>query len=81
MQHGQKMEEMYDTTEPKNEIIYPSISIPAEVFKDATCKIGEKYTVEITVQLTSMDEYIYTGKLLESEIDSEEEESKETEAK
>lgn len=79
MKHGQKLEEMYDTTTPKNEIIYPSISIPAEVFKDATCKIGEKYTVEITIELTSMNTYSYDGKLLESEIESEEEEKKENE--
>lgn len=78
MKHGQKLEEMYDTTTPKNEIIYPSIAFPAEVFRDATCKIGEKYTVEVTFELTSMDAYSYGGKLLESEIDSEEskEESK-----
>lgn len=79
MKHGQKLEEMYDTTTPKNEIIYPPISIPAEVFKDATCKIGEKYTVEITIELTSMNTYSYDGKLLESEIESEEEEKKENE--
>lgn len=79
MKHGQKLEEMYDTTTPKNEIIYPTISIPAEVFKDATCKIGEKYTVEITFELTSMDQYSYGGKLLESEIESDEEEKKENE--
>lgn len=74
MKHGQKLEEMYDTTAPKNEIIYPSVSIPAEVFKEATCKIGEKYTVEITIELTSMDQYSYSGKLLESEIDQEKKE-------
>lgn len=77
MKHGQKLEEMYDTTTPKNEIIYPSISIPAEVFKDTTCKIGEKYTVEVTIELTNMSAYSYEGKLLESEIESEEEEKKE----
>lgn len=77
MKHGQKLEEMYDTTTPKNEVIYPSISIPAEVFKDATCKIGEKYTVEVTIELTSIDQYSYGGKLLESEIESDEEEKAE----
>lgn len=75
MQHGQKLEEMYETTVPKNEVIYPPISIPAEVFKDVTCKIGEKYTIEITIELTSMDQYSYGGKLLESEIESDEEEN------
>lgn len=77
MKHGQKIEEMYETTVPKNEIIYPYISIPAEVFKDATCKIGEKYTIEIVIELTSMDAYSYSGNLLESEIESDEEDKKE----
>lgn len=77
MKHGQKLEEMYDTTAPKNEVVYPTISIPAEAFKDATCKIGEKYTVEVTIELTSMDQYSYGGKLLESEIESDEEEQTE----
>lgn len=72
MKHGQKLEEMYDTTQPKNEVIYPSISIPAEVFKDYACKIGEKYTVEVTLELTSMDAHAYSGKLLESEVEDEE---------
>lgn len=79
MEHGQKLEEMYDTTIPKNEMVYPPISIPAEVFKDVTCKIGEKYTVEVTIELTSMDAYTYGGKLLESEIESSEEEKQENE--
>lgn len=79
MKHGQKIEEMYQTTVPKNEMVYPSISIPAEVFKDYTCKIGEKYTIEVTIELTNMDEYAYGGKLLESEIESDKEEKKENE--
>lgn len=77
MQHGQKLEEMYKTTVPKNEIVYPSISFPAEVFKDEKCQIGEKYTVEVTVEITNMDEYSYGCKLLESEIESDEEEKTE----
>ena len=80
MKHGKKLEEMYDTTTPKNETINPYISIPSAVFKDATCKIGEKYTVEVTIELTSMDEISYSGKLLESEIESATEEAKENEA-
>lgn len=79
MKHGQKLEEMYATTVPKNEIVYPSISIPAEVFKDYKCQIGEKYTVEVTIELTSMNEYVYDGKILESEVEDYKEEKKETE--
>lgn len=79
MKHGQKLEEMYQTTVPKNEMVYPSISIPAEVFKDYKCQIGEKYRVELVVELTTMDEYSYGCKLLESEIESDEEEKKENE--
>lgn len=79
MKHGQKLEEMYKTTVPKNEIIYPSISIPAEVFKDEKCQIGEKYRIEIEVEISTMDEYSYGCKLLESEIESDEEEKKEDE--
>lgn len=74
MKHGQKLEEMYDTTAPKNEIIYPSISIPSEVFKNAKCQIGEKYTVEVVVEIRNMDEYSYGCKLLESEIEEEKKE-------
>lgn len=79
MKHGQKLEEMYKTTVPKNEEIYPSISIPSEVFKEQKCQIGEKYTVEVVVEITNMDEYAYGCKLLESEIESDEEEKKENE--
>lgn len=77
MKHGQKLEEMYDVTTPKNEIVYPYIQIPAEVFKDYTCQIGGKYRVEIVVEIRMMDENIYGCDLLESEIESDEEENTE----
>ncbi len=77
MQHGQKMEEMYDTTVPKNEIVYPSITLPAEIFKNEKCQIGEKYRIEVFIEIRNMDAYSYGGNLLESEIESDEEEKTE----
>lgn len=72
MQHGQKLEEMYDNTVPKNEVIYPFISIPAEVFKDEACQIGEEYRIEILIKIKTMDERSYGCDLVESEIEPEE---------
>ena len=75
--HGKKIEEMYPTMPPENKMSYPSIEIPAEVFEGEKCEIGEEYTVEVKVRIKRMDEYSYGCELIESEIESEEEESKE----
>ena len=75
--HGKKIEEMYPTMEPENKLRYPSIEIPAEVFEDEKCEIGEEYIVEVKVRIKRMDEYSYGCELLESELETEEQESKE----
>ena len=70
---------MYSTMAPENKMHYPSIDIPAEVFEGEKCEIGEEYTVEIKVKIKRMDEYSYGCELIESEIESDEEEAKENE--
>ena len=77
--HGKKLEELYPTMPPENKMTYPSVEIPAEVFEDEKCEIGEEYIVEVKVRIKRMDEYSYGCELIESEIESEEEEKKENE--
>ena len=77
--HEIKPEKLYTTMPDEPKPVYPMISIPSEVFEGHQCQIGEKYRVEVLVEIKSMDEYSYGCNMIESEIESDEEEAKEGE--
>ena len=70
--HGIVPEKLYPTMDNEPQKMYPNISIPAEVFEGHKCQPGEKYRIEIVVEIKSMNEYVYDCNLEESEIESDE---------
>ena len=79
-EHGQKMEEMYDTTVPKNEVVYPQVSLPYEIISDKEAyKIGDVVCVEVYIKINNISEYAFGGDLLKSEVETMDEEKAEGE--
>lgn len=64
--HGVKMESMYPTMQQEQPTIYPSISLPAEVF-DEEYQPGDECCVYIKVKIRMMSENHYECDLLGSE--------------
>lgn len=65
--HGVKLEKLYATMPGEPEVIYPHISLPAEVFDKETYQPGHKCTLKIEVEIEVMDKHSYQCKLLKSE--------------
>lgn len=78
--HKIQPEKLYPVSIPEEpEPIYPHMEIPASVFEGSKCQIGDTYRVEVLVEIVRMDEQSYGCELIESEIESDEEEAKENE--
>lgn len=77
--HQIQPEKLYSTMPDEPDPVYPNISLPSAIFEGNKCQIGEKYRIEVIVEIKTMDEYSYGCNLIESEIESDEEESKENE--
>lgn len=66
-EHGVKPEKMYETMAQEPDMVYPHISIPAEVFDKEEYQPGHKCTLKIEVEIDVMDKHSYQCKLLRSE--------------
>lgn len=66
--HGIKPEKLYDTMPNEPEKVYPQrLMIPAAAFEKEGYQPGHKCTLEIEVEIDSMNQEYYDCKLLKSE--------------
>ena len=77
--HGVKPEKLYPTMQDEPEEIYPYISVPYEVIDHKQYQPGDKVRVELLIDIQSIDEHCFSGKLIESEVETDEDEEKEGE--
>jgi hypothetical protein len=77
MKHGKTPQKLYETMDETPKKIYPYISMPMACLEGKKFQPGEKVRVEVIVEIKHLDENSFSGELLESEIESDEEEKSE----
>ena len=77
--HGVVPEKLYPTMPDEPEKVYPQVSLPYEIISDKEAyKPGDTICVEVYIKINNISEYNFGGDLLKSEVETMEEETKET---
>lgn len=75
--HGVKIEPMYESTVPENNVQYPNVYLPFEIISDKQPNIGDVICVEVYIKVNNISEYEFGGDLIKSKVETMDEEKAE----